>query len=184
MKDIKLKYDDTIENWKLTFKENLEQMGIVYTDEMLFNMCSSLNNSLIIYLTKMGYRPNLSYSYRVGLTKRLSKHGLALSITTNRLFWKYLEYFTDLDNYSSCFNIDIEVVDKELATKDLIFVGVKTNQDRLEIRQPTHSEEYAEITQKLDIVKGLVGVCTEKQILQDIITDISDILDYIIRRLD
>ena len=77
------------------------------------------------------------------------------------------------------------VVDNiELATKDLIFVGVKTNKSHLEINQPTYSEEYAEITKKLDIIKVMTQNCVEPKVVKDIIIEITDILDYLIGRLD
>ena len=184
MKDLRFKYDDTIDNWKCVFKEGLEQAGIIYDDEMISNMCGSLSSKIIKYLTLMGYRPNNTYSYRVGLARRLGKEGLAMKITTNKIFWKYLEYFTDIEDYSKCFNVEVVVDNIELATKDLIFVGVKTNKSHLEINQPTYSEEYAEITKKLDIIKVMTQNCEEPKVVKDIIIEISDILDYLIGRLD
>lgn len=184
MRDIILKFDDTISGWKDTFIEGLEQAGIVYDDTMLNNMCNSLNNAIIRYLTRMGYKPNKTQSYRLGLIKRLYKYGLGVHMATNRIFWKYLEYFTDVEDYSKCFNIEILIVNVEKATKDLIFVGVKTNKDNLEIKQPTYSEDYAKITEKLDLVKVMADKCLDPKVLKDTIMEIINILDYLIGRTD
>lgn len=184
MKDIVFKFADNVDDWKLTIIDSLQKASITYDNIMLNNMCNSLNTAILRYLTKVGYRPNKTQSYRLGLLKRLSKYGLGVKMTTNNIFWKYLEYFTDVEDYSKCFNIEILIVNVEKATKDLIFVGVKTNKDNLEIKQPTYSEDYAKITEKLDLVKVMADKCLDPKVLKDTIMEIINILDYLIGRTD
>mgnify|MGYP003290846511 FL=1 len=82
MDDIILNYDDTLDTWRKTFKEALDNAGVVNDETMLSSMVRSLNLTLKEYLTNMGYRPNLTYSYRKGLTQRLKTHGLKINIKT------------------------------------------------------------------------------------------------------
>lgn len=183
MKDIVFKFADNIDDWKLTIIDSLQKASITYDNIMLNNMCNSLNTAILRYLTKVGYRPNKTQSYRLGLLKRLSKYGLGVKMTTNNIFWKYLEYFTDIEDYSKCFNVEIIIENVEIATKDLIFVGVKTNSG-LEVKQPTHSEDYAKITEKLELVKTMADKCMDPRILKKTIMEIVNILDYLIGRVD
>lgn len=184
MKDIIINYTDSFTNWENKFKEKLDEAGVLHTDEMIYNICSSLSNTIIAYLSANGYRPNNTYSYRVGLAKRLEKHGLAISIRTNALLWKYLEYFTDLTDYSKCFDIKIYIDNIDIATKDLIFVGVSTNKLQGMVPQPIYSEEYAKITQKLDLLKVMVKNELEPKLIKEIVEQITDMLEYLIRRTD
>ena len=184
MKDIIINYTDSFTNWENKFKEKLDEAGVLHTDEMIYNICSSLSNTIIAYLSANGYRPNNTYSYRVGLAKRLEKHGLAISIRTNALLWKYLEYFTDITDYSKCFNIKIEIENLELATKDLIFVSVNTDHKAAFVEQPTLSEEYTKVKDKLNFLKGLVDKDADKRLIKDMLNHIIDIVDYLFRRTD
>ena len=107
MLDVKIKYDEPTSSWGTQFKEALDENGIIYDEQMILNICRSLDNTVCDFLYANGYKPRPNLSYRVGLIKRLRKNGLTLSITTNYVFWKYLEYFTDITDYSKCFNIKI-----------------------------------------------------------------------------
>ena len=182
--ETKLKYDDTIEGWKNNLKLGLEEHGVVYDDTMLNNMCSSLSRVLINYLTDMGYRPKANYSYRKGLANRLYKLGLEVSIATNRIMWKYLEYFTDVVEYDICFDVEIRICDLEKATKDMIFVGVNTDNPKGIAKHPKISEEYASITNKLDILKMLIKRQSDPKVMVELTTQILEILELIVRRLD
>ena len=182
--ETKLKYEDTLEEWKNKLKEGLEEHGVVYNDEMLSNMCSSLNRALVNYLTEMGYRPTANYSYRKGLARRLDKEGLEVSIKTNRIMWKYLEYFTDIKEYDICFDIEIKICDLEKAMRDMIFIGVNTDKPRGIVRHPKYSEEYASITNKLDLMKMLISRQSDPEVMKELTTQIMEILELIIRRID
>lgn len=184
MEDVILKYDDTLNNWRNTFKEALDNAGIVNDETMLSSMVRSLNLALKTYLTNMGYRPNATYSYRKGLTQRLKTHGLKINIKTNYIFWKYLEYFTDVEDYSNCFDISIDIENIEVATKDMLFFAVNIDQPKGVVQQPIHCIEYTEVRNKLDFVKTLVEKSADERIIKDMLDHIIDILDYIIRRTD
>ena len=182
--ETKLKYDATIEEWKDNLRNGLEEHGVIYNDNMLNNMCSSLSRVLINYLTSMGYRPKANYSYRKGLASRLDKEGLEVSIKTNRIMWKYLEYFTDVVEYDICFDVEIKICDLEKAVKDMIFIGVNTDNPKGIVRHPKFSEEYASITSKLDLLKMLISRQSDPDVMVELTTQILEILELIVRRLD
>lgn len=184
MEILNFKYDDTFDDWKQEFKRGLDVMGIIYNDEMLTNLVSSLDKTITKYLLSLYYKPRSYLSYRKGFLSRVRKHGLDLSIRTNDLLWKYLEYFTDLTDYSKCFDIELYIADVEVATKDIIFVGVKGQDLQVGIPQPIYEKEYVEIRNKLDLVKELVQTDANPKKVKDVIIQIADILDYLIRRLD
>jgi hypothetical protein len=184
VKDVVIKYDEVFSVWEDNFKKALDYNGIIYTDDMITNICRSLSNTVSDYLLTMGYRPKNTYSYRLGFMKRLSQSGLTLNIKTNWVFWKYLEYFTDLTDYSKGFDIKIEIENIELATKDMRFYAVTSDNKRGVVSHPIHSKEYAEITKKLDLARTMAKNGSDPRIIRDITSNILDILDYLVRRVD
>ena len=184
MLDVKIKYDEPTSSWGTQFKEALDENGIIYDEQMILNICRSLDNTVCDFLYANGYKPRPNLSYRVGLIKRLRKNGLTLSITTNYVFWKYLEYFTDITDYSKCFNIKIEIENLELATKDLIFVSVNTDHKTAFVEQPTLSEEYTKVKDKLNFLRGLVDKDADKRLIKHMLNHIIDLVDYLFRRTD
>lgn len=184
MKEVYIKYDSSTDDWKECLKVGLEEHGVIYNDTMLSNMCNSLESTTIKFLTDAGYKPRKGLMYRRGFITRISKHGLTLSIKTNYIFWKYLEYFNDLTDYSKCFDISIDIDNLELATKDMIFIGVNTNNTQGIVNHPLHCEEYADITKKLEFVKSLVDKSDDTRIIKDMLDHIIDVVDYLVRSID
>lgn len=184
MQEVFIKYDTTFEEWSNEFKKGLEEHGVVYNDTMLSAICNSLNNTITKYLTAIGYRPRGTQSYRKGFINKLKQNGLAFNIKTNYVFWKYLEYFTDLTEYSRGFDLSIDIENIELATKDMIFVSVNGVDTQGVVNHPLHCEEYTDILNKLEFVKGLVDKNADVRIIKDMLNHITDIVDYLIRRVD
>lgn len=184
MKEVYIKYDSTYEAWKECFKVGLEEHGVIYDDTMLTNMCRSLDITATKFLSDAGYKPRSNLSYRIGFINRISKHGLTLTIKTNYIFWKYLEYFTDLTDYSKGFTLSIDIEDFELATKDMIFVGVNTNEPRGYVNHPKHFMEYTEVAEKLEFVKSLVGKTKDIKLINEMLDHIIGIVDYLVRSID
>ena len=184
LKEVEIEYGTPMEMWKKNLKDGLEEHGIVYDDNMITNMCSSLCSKISEYLTKMGYRPKSTIHYRKGLSARLYANGLKLEIVTNRVMWKYLEYFTDVEDYSPCFDLDIKICDYEKATKDMLFVGVNTDHPMGIVKHPKYSEEYASLTRKIDLLRLMADRTTEPEIMKELTNQIIDVLDILIRRID
>lgn len=182
--EVVIEYGMPIEYWKKAFIDGLEEHGVIYDDKMITNICASLSATINVYLSSMGYRPKSTLQYRKGLSARLWEAGLKLEISTNRVMWKYLEYFTDVEDYSPCFNIEIKICDYEKATKDMIFVGVNTDHKTGIVKHPKYSEEYASLTRKVDLLRLMAERSTEPEIMKDLATQIVDVLDILIRRLD
>ena len=86
--------------------------------------------------------------------------------------WKgYVRNWKDIDNL-------------ELATKDMIFIGVNTNNTQGIVNHPLHCEEYADITKKLEFVKSLVDKSADTRIIKDMLDHIIDVVDYLVRSID
>lgn len=184
MEILNFKYDDTFDDWKQEFKRGLNAQGVIYTDDMITNLVRSLDLTIIKYLTSLYYKPKSNWSYRRGFIKRVSKHGLDLSIKSNETLWKYLEYFTDLTDYSKCFDIELYIANVEVATKDVIIVGVGEYETKITIPQPIHKKEYVEICEELDDAKEILKHASNSQSLNKAITKLSKVVEYLIGRLD
>lgn len=184
LEEIEIIYSSTQEEWREAFKKGLDEHGIIYTDEMITNMCVSLNNTIYRYLTFIGYRPKFTHQYRVGFTKRMGDAGLKLSIYTNNLMWKYLEYFTDIKDYSKCFDINIVISDYDMATKDMIFVGVSRDNKIGVANHPKYSKDYISLTRQIELLKIMANKDLDRDIIQNMLKQIIDILDIMIRSKD
>ena len=148
-KNFEIPFNSNLYTWFNIIKKAFKTNNIIYSDRIINNMCKSLNYIIIKYLSSMGYRPKNTYEYRVDLAKRLRKYGLKIYIRSNKLLWEYLECFEDLEDYSKCFDISIEIEDLEKACKDIIYVSVKPLNNLIEeedINEENRSRRYINTT--------------------------------------
>lgn len=174
MEEIQIKYDTYYDNWLAEIRENLNKRDIVYDDQLPINICNSLKEQVKLYLEKLGYKPTRYFSYRKGLVGRLKSRGLSLQIVSNRLLWIYLEYFTDIKDYSKCFDIDI-ILDDETKI-DLV---KNKDYDKLSATKyiPIRSHDYALIEEKINWIRSQNKYPLTRMELLDGILDILEDLN-------
>lgn len=143
---IQIRYDTYYDNWINTIKIALDCNGINYNDNLLKLIFNSLVYSVQQYLLEMGYKPRNKFVYRQGLVKKLKHDNLYLQIQSNNLLWLYLDYFTDLEDYSKCFDIQIVTYTQEQTLEERI-LNLKHKMDKC-------NDKY--ITELIDIVYELI----------------------------
>ena len=122
LNEININFEENYNIWANKIIQCLEARDILYTEFMIDRIQRSIRLKVHQYLTEVGYKPKDHKGYRTGLVNRLKKEGLKLTIKSNEILWKYLEYFLDVDDYTKCFDVQIEVDDLVLASKDSIFI--------------------------------------------------------------
>ena len=170
MNNIELNFIGTTTDWKNTLKCELNKLGLKYTSEMLDNMCAAINIKLTTFLIRLGYRPNLTHTYRVGLAKRIGKYGLAIKINTNSLFFENIVYFVDT-SYTNGFDVNMVVDNVELATKDMLFFKVGNPISF------NYEKDYAEIKQKTKTLQDMLDNKVAPERVKTALLEISAIVD-------
>ena len=155
MNEIEINYEETYDVWAKNISNILEERNIIYDEKTINRIQHSILVKTNNFLTSVGYKPKENLSYRRGLVQRLAKEGLKLNIKSNRVLWKYLEYFLDLDDYTKCFDVSIDIDNYEIATKDMIFVSVKQDQINYEVPALVESEHKKVNKETLDVLKKL-----------------------------
>lgn len=153
--EIEIKYEETYDKWADTIRKGLEARNIVYDSKMINRIQNSIKIKVNTYLINVGYKPKENLGYREGLIYRLKKEGLKLTIKSNKTLWKYLEYFLDLDDYTNCFDVQIEIGDLEVATKDTIFISVKSDKINLAKEALIETNKHKLNKENLDLVRKL-----------------------------
>lgn len=155
LEEIEIEYDTPYDQWQSVIIDCLNARDIVYNMELPEMICRSLKQSIFNKLKEWKYKPKETLQYRQGLVRKLKREGLKLSITSNNILWKYLEYFTDVENYSACFNISMIVIDYEKASNNLIFVGVSDNcNNNFLINTDINYEENKSIKESFEILSS------------------------------
>ena len=124
MKTFELNFTDTSSDWYYKIKKYLNINKIIYTEEDIINIVTSVENLIISYLKSQYYRPKNLVSYRRNLSKKLKRYGLRVKIKSNKLLYGLI-LNPNTNIYTSGFNINLIIDNLEIATKDLIFVKVK-----------------------------------------------------------
>lgn len=172
LKEIEFIYDEPYEKWAKKITHALDSRRIIYDSMMINRIQSSVIKKCESYLLSVGYKPQNHLSYRKNLVSRLSREGLKLSIKSNRILWKYLEYFIDLDDYTKCFDVEIIVDDLEKATKDTIFISVQTDQINLAKEALIETNKHKINKENLDLVRKLNEIQKDEKI--DLILKVLD----------
>ena len=179
MNEIEINYEETYDVWAKNISNILEERNIIYDEKTINRIQHSILVKTNNFLTSVGYKPKENLSYRRGLVQRLAKEGLKLNIKSNRVLWKYLEYFLDLDDYTKCFDVSIDIDNYEIATKDMIFVSVKQDQINYEVPALVESEHKKVNKETLDVLKKLNERVNDKKL-----NLIIDILDNLVEEED
>lgn len=111
MSQIKLDYDDFYDNWLDIIKNELKLHDVIFTPDIPINICNSVKSCVNIFLKTLGFTVKNTIFYRVSFMTKLHNQGLDLIIQSNNTLWLYLDYFTDLENYSRAFDINLVVID-------------------------------------------------------------------------
>lgn len=146
MKQINLEFNDFYDNWLKIIIQGLREHDIVFDEQLPINICNSVKSNVRAFIINLGYSPKNTIYYRVNFLNRLRNNGLDLVIQSNELLWKYLEYFTDLDNYDKCFDIRLIVINKEKAAKSTI---IKNSNAEIILTQPIHKEDTEDINRDI-----------------------------------
>lgn len=162
--EIEIKFDEPYNKWADKIIEGLENHNIIYDTMMINRIQKSIVNKANSYLINIGYKPKDHLSYRVNLVSRIKREGLKFSIKSNKLLWKYLEYFLDLEDYKDCFDIEIIVDNYDKAIKDTIFISVKQDHINLAKDALIKSNNYKINKENLDILKKLNTLQKDKKI--------------------
>ena len=110
---ITVQYDTFYDVWLNKIIEALDLKGIDYAKSLPQRINKSLQNTVNKFLKDNGYKILSTLEYRKNLVKRLEEKGLYLSIKSNSTLWLFLDYFTDLNDYSKCFDIEFKVIDTQ-----------------------------------------------------------------------
>lgn len=179
MNEIEINYEETYDVWAKNISNILEERNIIYDEKMINRIQHSILIKTNNFLISVGYKPKENLSYRKGLIERLTKNGLKLTIQSNRILWKYLEYFLDLEDYTKCFDVSIDINDYEIATKDMIFVSVKQDQINYEVPALVESNHKKINKETLDVLKKL-----SERVNDEKLNLIIDILDNLVEEED
>lgn len=155
LEEIEIKYEEAYDRWADRIANALDKRNIVYDSKMINRIQKSVIDKTDAYLISVGYKPKDNLGYREGLVYRLKKEGLKLTIRSNRILWKYLEYFLDLDDYTNCFDIQIEIGDINIATKDTIFISVKSDKINLAKEALIETNKHKLNKENINLVKQL-----------------------------
>lgn len=156
MINFNISFTDDIKEWKHILIENLKENNIDYNDSIITNILNSINYKINKYLLSIGYKPKNSITYRKDLEKRLYKKGLFVWIRSNKLLGKYLEYFTDIEDYTKCFDVEIKVIDRDKLSKNMYFVQLRDD-NRISFGADllNHSEKYLNLVNNLELLKEI-----------------------------
>lgn len=155
MKQINLKYADFYDNWVKVITQGLRDHDIVFDDQLPITICNSVKSDVRAFIINLGYTPKNTIYYRLGFIDRLNKQGLDLVIQSNNILWKYLEYFTDLDDFSNCFDIRLIVIDKIKASKSVV---IKNSNAKIILTQPIHKDDTADINKDIISLKNQCNI--------------------------
>lgn len=165
MKQIVLRYDDFYDNWVKIITQCLRDNDVIFNENLPLILCENVKVDARAFVIKLGYTPKNNVYYRVNLINRLKSQGLDMCIESNDILWKYLEYFTDIDDFSKCFDINLVVVNKDKAIKSKVLLNMTDN--KYILTQPIHKQSTLDINDKIKELK-----------YQDVI-NINDILDIL-----
>ena len=152
LNQIEIQYDTYYDKWLQCIQQGLNEHDIIYQPELPTVICQSVKVNVDKYLKNNGYRPKKYFYYRKDLASRLRKYGLKLQIKSNNVLWKYLEYFTDIEDYSLCFDIGIVVYDVQKAMKDCIFVLVDNNIVGIP-KQPINTDKHINMVEQINFLR-------------------------------
>ena len=173
MKEIEIDFSAYYDKWVNNIEEGLRSRDIAFDTTLPLTICSSLRRTVCKFLSKRGYRPIDNFTYRSSLAKRLAKEGLKLEIRSNRLLWKYLEYFTDLDDYSLCFDIQVCIADLDKARMHNVDIKKTPLCYELSIDNfLSNSEQYYQISDEINELKNLKDVSNNCEIKLDKVVQI------------
>lgn len=175
MKQIKIPFDTYYDTWQSIIIDTLNENDIIYNKELPSIICRSLKHTINKKLREWYYKPRDTLYYRQSLIKKLKKQGLNLQIQSNRILWKYLEYFTDVEDYSLCFDIEIVIEDFEKATENIIFVNV-LNEDKnaFAINTNLNNDNNKSIEES---ISALNSYRTKYPFIQDLVNIIQNMLE-------
>lgn len=154
MREIEIEFDTYYDEWQLNISNVLNEHDIIYKAELPMIICRSLKNTIYNKLRDWGYKPRDTLEYREQLVKKLKRKGLRLQIKSNKILWKYLEYFTDIEDYSLCFDISMIIEDFEKASDSIIFLNI-INEDKngFELKTNLNESNNKSIQESLNSLK-------------------------------
>lgn len=155
LKEIEINFEEPYNKWADKIIDSLESHKIIYDTMMINRIQKSIIEKVNLYLIQVGYKPKDHLSYRINLVDRLKREGLKLSIRSNEILWKYLEYFLDLDDYTNCFDVEIIIGDYDKATKDMIFVSIRPNKINFAKEALIETNKHKINKENLDLVRKL-----------------------------
>lgn len=183
MEEIDIDFSAYYDKWVNSIEQGLKSRDIVFDNTLPLTICNSLRRTICKFLSDRGYRPIDNYVYRKNLTKRLKAQGLKLEIRSNRILWKYLEYFTDLDDYSLCFDIRICICDLDKAKQSNINITKTPLCYELSLDKfISKSEGYYIVLNEIDELKDLYNISNNN--LDTVINKIITILQMLLDRLE
>lgn len=165
MKQIVLRYDDFYDNWVKIITQCLRYNEVVFNENLPLLLCENVKVDARAFVIKLGYTPKNNVYYRVNLINRLKSQGLDMCIESNDILWKYLEYFTDIDDFSKCFDINLVVINKDKAIKSKVLLNM--TDDKYILTQPIHKQSTLDINNKI------------KELNEQDVININDILDIL-----
>lgn len=163
LEQIEIQYDTYYDDWLDRIDAVLKHKHIKNHDDISARICRSLRNITDYFLQINGFRPKNYLSYRKTLIRRLNDYGLCFKITSNDTLWKYLEYFTDVDDYSKCFDVRIIVKDMYVAADKCKYKLV--NNEIVGFIEPTvKTEEYDTIKNELYILENKAAMTKDSNL--------------------
>lgn len=161
-KQFTIQFDTPYEKWVEDIKQGLDNNGILYDTEVPINICKSLILTTNKVLKFNGHKPRKYFYYRCNVVKKLRTMNKRLEIKSNNTLWKCLEYFTDLKDFSSCFDINI----------------VSLNGNKLNTDNTATIKTNNLIESKINIIRQYNQTNNKND---KIINDLLDLIEYIVK---
>lgn len=176
--EIEINYDTYYDIWLRSIETALKERDIQQWNENLpVIICKSLRKTVEKYLINLNYKPRNQLEYRKKLVKRLDECGLQLIIRSNKILWLYLDYFTDLTDYSKCFDIKICVKDIDKALSKVTYKSINIADNVIEglFELPRSTQNQVIIDRKIEMLKQ--KATSEQNRNLKLIADILDMLN-------
>lgn len=127
MKQIIIKYDTDFQQWSEEVEKCLIYNNIIYDSDIITSICNSIDLCCIKCLKENKFQPKHTLKYRSNLVNKLRYNKMKISIVSNNLLWLYLSTFSDLTDYTKCFNVSLLPIDEAIKTDRTVYKSLVTH---------------------------------------------------------
>lgn len=121
-KNFKIDFGSSFNIWKNTIQTNLEINNIQNAKSITNLILESLKQKCCEYFTIYGFPEYQIRHNKQSVLEYFEKFGLKINITSNNTLWLILSYFTDIKDYTNCFDINICVKNVKIVNEKVIYI--------------------------------------------------------------